>query len=122
MTEPTVPTFIIAGAVATLLGPVLGPASLIAFGAVAGSLLAMGKSSIATRWEGFKFIFVGVFIALAITGFAAWTLERFFSIPSSVVLMPVAAVIGAARNALLTLMDKLLQWAGDMLPNKGAGQ
>ncbi|MDO9235960.1 MAG: hypothetical protein Q7U28_08010 [Aquabacterium sp.] len=122
MAEPTIPTFIAAGAVATLLGPVLGPISLIAFGAVAGSLLAMGKASTTTRWEGFKFILVGVVIALAITSSVAWALDHFLSIPGNVALMPVAAIIGAARNSILALMDKVLEVAGNLLAIKGGGK
>lgn len=122
MAEPTISTFIVTGAVAALLGPILGPVALITFAAVAGSLLAMGKASTATRWEGFKFILVGVLIALAITGSVAWALEHFLSIPSYVALMPVAAIIGAARNSILTLMDKAVESLSTLLTWKRSGQ
>ena len=108
MAEPSVPSILITGAIATVLGPVLGPAALIIFGAVAGSLLAMGKASTETRGEAIKFVAVGVFIALAMTSLVAWLLERYFDIPANAALMPVAAVIAAARTALLTLMDKVV--------------
>jgi magnesium-transporting ATPase (P-type) len=71
MAEPTTPSFIIAGAVATALGPVFGPGVLIAFGAVAGSMLALSKATTSNWRDALKFILVGVFIAIAITGAAA---------------------------------------------------
>ena len=38
----------------------------------------------------------------------AWLLEGYFDIRATAALMPVAAVIAAARTALLTLMDKVV--------------
>lgn len=119
MAEPTIPAYLVTGAIAAVLGPVLGPVSLITFGAVAGGMLAMSKASTQTRWDGFKFILVGVVIALAITGSVSWALEHFLKIPSSVALMPVAALIGAARNSILTLMDKAVESMSALLPRKG---
>ena len=108
MAEPSTTTFIVTGGVAAILGPILGPYTLIAFGAVAGSMLAMGRTPTATRSEAVKFVAVGVFIALAITGIFAWALEKYFSIPSNIALVPVAAIIGAGRNGLLSVIDSLL--------------
>jgi hypothetical protein len=126
MAEPNTGAFLALGIIAAMLGPVLGPALLITFGAVAGSLLAMSKAETLTRWEAFKFMLVGVLVALAITGSAAWALERWFGIPTNVALMPVAAIIGAARNALLQVMDKLVELAAAGLAalsrTRGGGQ
>lgn len=122
MAEPNITTFVITGAVAAALGPVLGPISLIAFGAAAGSLLAMSKANTTSKMEAFKFVLVGVLIALAITSGAAWALERFFDIPANVALMPVAAVIGAARSSLLELMQKLLDVLASIARVRGGGQ
>lgn len=115
MAEPSTSSFIITGAIAAALGPVLGPVSLIAFGAIAGSMLAMSRAETPSRWDGVRFVLVGVLVALAITGSAAWALETFFQIPTNVALMPVAAIIGAARNAILVLMDKLVELVGTLL-------
>lgn len=119
MAEPNTTTFVITGTVAAALGPVLGPISLIAFGAVAGSLLAMSKANTPNKMEAFKFVLVGVLIALAITSAAAWLLERFFDIPANVALMPVAAVIGAARTSILTLMEQLVALASSLMSKRG---
>lgn len=122
MAEPTISTFLVTGAIAAVLGPILGPISLIAFGAVAGSLLAMGKASTESQWAGFKFVLVGVFIALAITGSVSWALEHFLNIPANVALMPVAAIIGAARNSILALMEKTLEVLSGLIARKGGEQ
>lgn len=120
MAEPTTTTFIGVGAAAALLGPVLGPYALIVFGAVAGSLLAMGKVSTATWREGAWFVLVGVLLATAITGAVAWALEAYLHIPSSIALMPVSAAIGAGRNALLSLIESLFSTLAALVSRKGA--
>lgn len=111
MAEPNTGAFVATGVIIAALGPVLGPALLITFGAVAGSLLAMSKAETMTRWEALKFLGVGVLVALTITSAAAWALERWLDVPTNVALMPVAAIIGAARNALLQVMDRLVELA-----------
>jgi len=120
--EPSTSTFIITGVVAAVLGPVIGPAVLIIFGAVAGSLLAMSKAETMGKLEAARFVLVGVFIALAITGAAAWALERWAGVPSNVALMPVAAAIGAARNAVLALMDWVIGLPALLAKARGGGQ
>ncbi len=121
MAEPTTTTFIGVGAASALLGPVLGPYALIVFGAVAGSLLAMGRANTATRLEAVWFVLVGVLLATAITGAVAWALETYLHIPSAIALMPVAAAIGAGRNALLTLIEAIFAALAAFLGRKGAG-
>lgn len=121
MAEPTTTTFIGVGAAASLLGPVLGPYALIVFGAIAGSLLAMGRANTATRLEAAWFVLVGVLLATAITGAVAWTLETYLHIPSAIALMPVAAAIGAGRNALLGLIEALFSALAAFLGRKGTG-
>jgi len=122
--EPNTGAFVATGVIIAALGPVLGPALLITFGAVAGSLLALSKAETLTRWEALRFLLVGVLVALTITGAAAWSLERWLGIPTNIALMPVAAVIGAARNALLQVMDRLVELAAAglaVLGRKGGG-
>jgi hypothetical protein len=127
MPEPTSAgiTIVLSGVMITLLGPLLGPLALIVFAAIVGSALALSNAETMTKTEGCKFILVGVLLALAITSSAIWALERWLQIPSAVALMPVAVVIAAARNALLTLMDRVVNFLGDLLEllsrGKGGG-
>lgn len=122
MAELNTTTFVITGAVASALGPVFGPGVLIAFGAVAGSMLALSKMDTANWREALKFVLVGVLVALAITGAAAWALNKWLDVPINVALMPVAAIIGAARNGLLDLMQRLLDVVAALARVKGGGQ
>jgi hypothetical protein len=105
---------------AALLGPIIGPATLLAFGATAGSMLSMSRMP--TLGEGWRktlngawFVLVGVLFALAIGGSMAYALERWAQVPVSVALMPIGAIIGAGRVAVLTLIDRLLSGLGDLL-------
>ena len=102
MSEPSTTTFAVTGMVATALGPVLGPWALIVFGAVAGSLLSMSRTPTAGVLDAVKFIVVGVVLACAITGSVAWAAEKYLEIPGYITLVPVAFLIGAARDALAT--------------------
>lgn len=122
MAEPTAPSFLIAGAIATALGPILGPSVLIAFGAVAGSMLALSKASTSGWKDAIKFVLVGVIVAIAITGAAAWVLDWLWGVPQTLSLMPVAAVIGAARTSLLELMQKLIDVIASIARLRGGGQ
>lgn len=137
MSEPNA-TILIAGAFATLLGKllgpvwgpaiaaVLGPFLLITFGAVVGSVLAMSAADTKTRSEAVRFVLVGVLLALAVSGISAWALEKYFGVPTYVAFMPVAAVIAAARLAILNLMESLVQIVGSLFSYlakpKGGGQ
>lgn len=116
MSEPSTTTFIVTGAVATALGPIFGPFALIAFGAVAGSMLAMAGAPTMTRGQGASFVLIGVLIALAITSFLVWLIQLWWpAVPAHLLLMPVAAVIGAARTKLLEVMNLLLDKGGEVL-------
>jgi len=115
MHEPTFSAFAWTGLVATLLGPVVGPLALLLFAAVMGSLLAMSRTTTTTRWEGFKFLAVGVGISLVLTGLAVWAVERYTPIPGNIALMPVAFVIAAARNSLMGLIEMAIAAAGGFL-------
>ena len=107
------------GAVATFLGPILGPFALIVFGALAGSLLAMSKADIGGKWAGARYLMVGVLLALALAGSAAWAIEHFFKIPGYVMLMPLSAAIGAGRDLLLPLIARAAEFLGSLLIRRG---
>lgn len=104
--QPTSWAFVVLGFVTTVLGPVIGPFALLLFGAVAGSLLALGPASSMTRMEGVRFVFVGVCLSLALTGFAVWLVEKYTTIPGNIALMPLAFAIAAGRDQLLVLIKR----------------
>lgn len=103
--DPFLP-IIVTGAMTALLGPIIGPYALIVFGAVVGSLLAMSRTPTATRMDGFKFVLIGVLVALVITGAAIWAVEKYMGVPANIALLPLSFLIGASRNSLLALIDK----------------
>ena len=106
MTEPSTTTFIITGAAAAALGPVLGPYALIAFSAAVGSLLALSRMATQTRLEGLRFVIIGMLISLVLTASVVWLVGHYTVIPGNVALMPIAFLLGAGRCHILTLMDK----------------
>ena len=110
--EPTSSVFVVTGIVAAILGPILGPLVLLLFAAVMGGLLAMSRTATTTRWEGFKFLMVGVGISFVLTGGVVWALEQFTSIPGNIAMMPVAFLLSAARGSMLTLIDKAVDALG----------
>ncbi len=107
MSEPaSTSAFVVTGAIAYILGPVLGPFALLLFGAVAGSLLALSKVPTMTRMQGLQFVIVGVVIALALTGFAVWLVEKYTPIPGNLALMPLAFAISLGRDYLFKLIER----------------
>ena len=120
--EPSTSAFVVTGAVAALLGPVLGPFTLLLFGAVAGSLLALSKAPTMTRMQGIQFVVVGVAIALALTGVAVWLVERYTPIPGNLALMPLAFALAMGRDYLFTLIERAVSAIGtffDALARRG---
>jgi len=126
MHEPTFSVFAATGVIAALLGPVLGPLAFVLFAAVMGGLLAMSRTTTTTRWDGFKFLAVGVGISFVLTGLVVWAVQEYTPVPGNIALMPVAFLIAASRNSLLDLIDKAIEAAGSFLSlfgkRKGDGQ
>ena len=108
MHEPHYSIFASAGIIGALLGPVFGPLVMLLFAAVMGGLLAMGRTSTHTRWEGVRFLAVGVGISLVLTGLAVWLVERYTTVPGNIAMMPVAFIIAASRNSLLGFIERAL--------------
>lgn len=106
MAEPSTSAFVVTGAIAVILGPVLGPFALLLFGAFAGSLLALSKVPTMTRWQGVQFIVVGMVIALALTGVAVWMVEKYTPLPGNLAMMPLAFALSAGRDFLLKLIER----------------
>lgn len=107
MTEPTSGAYIVTGAVTALLGPVIGPFALLLFGAACGSLLAMSKVPMASRWAGVRYVAIGVGLSMALTGIAVWVCEALFNLPASVALMPLSLLIAAGREQLMGLVQRI---------------
>lgn len=115
MKEPEFSLFAATGVIAAALGPVLGPMVLLLFAAVMGGLLSMSSTATTTRWEGFKFLAVGVGISFVLTGAAVWALQTYTPIPGNIAFMPVAFVIAAARTKLMGLIDLAIGALGALL-------
>jgi len=111
--------FIITGAAAALLGPVLGPAVLMAFSAVIGSLLALGGVKTESKWDAVRFTAVAVGLSLALTGTGVWLVEHFTPLPGSLAIMPVAFCFAAARNLIIDFIGKLLDVVVSIVGRKG---
>ena len=115
MTEPSNITFTLTVAAAAALGPLLGPFSLVAFSAAAGSLLALSRTSTQSRLEGLRFVLIGMLISLVLTASVVWLVNYHTSIPGHVSLMPVAFFLALGRSHLLALMDKLAGALGGLI-------
>jgi hypothetical protein len=124
---PTTITFVLTGGAASVVSwiwPDLGKFALIFFGAVVGSLLAMSKRPTPTRWDGVKFIAVGVALVMVFNGLAVWALEKYTPIPGSVAMMPVAFLIAAKRDSIMPLMDVAVEFMSELFKRmvKGRGK
>ncbi len=106
MSEPGTLTFVVTGVAAATLGPVLGPYTLIAFAAGVGGLLAMSRTPMESRMHALRFVGVGMLVALVLTAPCVWAVDKYTPVPGNVALVPVAFILGAARNGVLSLMDK----------------
>lgn len=121
MAEPTVTTsaFILTGAVGAVLGPIYGPAAMMVFAALMGGLLAMSRSPTEDKWDACKFLIVAVGISLVLTGAGVWAIEKWTPLPGNLALMPVAFTFAAARNSLLSFIDKLLDAVVSIFQKRG---
>lgn len=81
-----------------LLGPLAGPYALIVFAALAGALWPLSASATQTRADGAWLLLRCTLTAIALTAFIASGLDKFWAIPASDALAPVALIIGALGN------------------------
>lgn len=113
MTEPAGPvSFSLLAVAIAALGPVLGPYALIIFAAGIGAMVALSTHKAdpeAPRWAGVKYVAMGTLIALMLTGPCIWLVMRLFpEVPANIALIPVAFVLGLARNKLVDLINLAL--------------
>lgn len=108
MTEPTIPAGAGITAVAiAVLGPMAGEYAVIVLSALAGSLWALSRSSLASRVDGAMLILRLVMTAVVLTSGLAWLLERHYEWPTHQVLAPLAFVIGALGDRWPGLVEAL---------------
>lgn len=111
--------YIIVGAMGAIAGPVYGPAVLMLFGAIIGSLLSLQGTKTESFSAAFRFFIVAVGLSLALTGLGVWLVERFTPLPGSLALMPVALGFAAARTMIIDTIQKVLDRLITLLPGKG---
>lgn len=81
-----------------LLGPLAGPYALIIFSALAGALWPLSAIPTPTRADGAWLLLRCTVTAVLLTVFIAQGLDKFWAIPASEALAPVALIIGAMGN------------------------
>lgn len=111
-TEPAGPVSLsLVGLFIAVLGPTVGPYTLILFAAVVGGLLALSVEKPGTRLEGIRFMAVGTLVALLLTSPMVWAVTAYTDVPANVALVPVAFVLGACRSQLLAVIKQVIDMA-----------
>lgn len=108
MSEPGPISFSLLAAAIAVAGPVLGPYALVVFASAVGCALVMSTEPMPSRWAGVRFIAMGTCVSLLLTGPALWAIQRWTDIPASIALVPVAFLLGLARNRLITFVNQAL--------------
>lgn len=108
MTEPGPVSFSLLAAAIAVAGPVIGPYALVVFAAAVGCALVMSTEPMSSRMDGVKFIAMGTAVALLLTGPVLWAIQKYTDIPGNIALVPVAFVLGLARNKLVSLINQAL--------------
>ena len=99
MADPTAASGISLTVIAVaLLGPLAGPYALIVFSALAGALWPLSASATQTRIDGAWLLLRCTLTAILLTVFIAQGLDKFWEIPATEALAPVALIIGAMGN------------------------
>lgn len=108
MAEPGPVSFSLLGAAVAAFGPVLGPYALIVFAAGIGAALALSTEKPSTRVQGFGFWLLATTISLLLTGPCVWAVSTYTTVPAGIALIPVAFLLGAARNRIVGLTNQAL--------------
>lgn len=111
--------YIITGAMGAIAGPVYGPAVLMLFGAVIGALLSLQGTKTEGSWEAVRFFAIAVGLSLTLTGAGVWMIEKFTPLPGNIALMPVALFFAAARNMIISAIQKIIDRLVTLTPGKG---
>jgi len=104
----------------SLLGPLAGPYTLIAFAALSGAMWPLSASNTPSKLAGAWLLLRCTLTALLLTAFLAGLLEQWTGVKEVESLAPVAFVIGALGNgwrpvfdAIGTALSALLNRAGN---------
>lgn len=108
--------FGILGLLVAIAGPVLGPWLVVVLSACIGSLLALtakARDPDAPRVKAWGFILTGALAAFMLIGPIVAIVKFFYKdVPIEPVLVIASFAIGARRDAVLGLLDKLLDGLG----------
>lgn len=96
-----------------ICGPILGPYLLIGCVAAMASLIALSRTPTPDKKSGVVFILRMVFIALVFTIPLSVAIGDHAGLSSTVLVMPIAALIGVVGNAWWPLLDTALSVASD---------
>ena len=105
-----------------LAGPVAGEYIAILFGALAGSLWALGKMKTATRAAGAYLVVRLVLTSCVITGPLAWWLGVRYDFPANQLLAPVALGIAAFGDRWGALLDAIADIVGQRWGSGGGAK
>ena len=111
MTEPTPASFSLLATAIMVLGPTLGPYTMVLFAAGVGTAMALAAAPSMTRLEGIRFMAAGTMVALLLTSPVAWMIEKYTEVPAHIALIPVAFVLGLLRGRLYSLTNTLIDFA-----------
>jgi hypothetical protein len=95
-------------AITLFFGPVLGPYLLIGFVAAMGAMLALSRTPTDSKKSGVLFILRMVFIALIFTIPMSIIIGDHAGLSSTILVMPIAAVIGVVGNGWWPLLDSAM--------------
>lgn len=102
-----------------ILGPLAGPYALIVFSALAGALWPLSASPTPTRSDGAWLLLRCTITAVLLTVFIAQGLDRFWAIPATEALAPVALIIGAMGNGWRTVFSAIGAALGAVIGKAG---
>lgn len=119
MVEPTSTTGLSLTAFAVaLLGPLAGPYSAIVFAALAGSLWPLSSTDGLTRTSGAWLLARCVLTATVLTSTASAILAKYYDLPPTELLSPVAFFLGALGNGWKPVLSAVANLIANTIGNK----
>jgi hypothetical protein len=116
MASPGALEFGVLGLAVAVAGPVLGPWLVVVLSACVGSLLALtakAREPDAPRVKALGYVLMGALLAFMLIGPIVGIVKIFYKdVPIEPVLVIASFAIGARRDSVLALLDKLLDGVG----------